>query len=292
MNIPKKSAVLALSLLIIPANAFIDRRFFGGLATGTALMGAAWLYFNDSTPETCIPEHQPEAGSIEVEGHLSFTEPYKMEISVNEGALGDDFNFEDFDNGIDVVIRKRRLRILTTYDLYKNDGSFDAKMSHKITDYINPLAFFASSQQSFKVRGADGSHLGSISGVLITFEKAMYEVYDRHGRLAAVARVKKNGLEVQINDPKASKTAGIATLKKALNDNWVLHVSKPGKIDHRLLKFLGVVIVDKLAPELEKRAKDAKKRAAKKAEVETPAESPKDDSSSTERSGYGDTERR
>lgn len=152
-----------------------------------------------------------------------------------------------------MVIRKRRLRLLTTYDLYKNDGSFDATMSHKLSDYINPLAFFAS-QQSFNIEGADGSYLGSISGVCMTLEKAMYEVYDRYRNLVAVARVKKNGLEVQINDPKASKTSGIATLKLALHDNWVMHVSKPNKIDHRLLKFLGAIIVDKLAPELAKRA--------------------------------------
>lgn len=199
----------------------------------------------------------PSETNMEVEGHLNMTKPYKMRLTVNQGTLGTDFNLEDMDNGIDVVIMKRKLRLFTMYDLYKNDGSWDATAFHRTVDYLNPLAWQSASYRSLRVKGADGSGLGRLEGTLLTLETAKFNIYDRIGKHVAVAHFKNKGQEIQINDAGADRTSGIATLKKKANsDEWLLSVVKPDKVDHRLLKFLAVYVLDQFYQEEVKKTQD------------------------------------
>ncbi len=222
MNISKKLTIVALSLLIVPAHAAIDKKLLGGLVTGTALIGAAWWCYNHIKPKT---------SSLAAEGHLGFTEPYIMEISLDEESLR--VMFEDVDNGIIKFVRIKRLPKGTGTLYYLSDAysSIDAIMAYAPDPYMRP--FIAS--DDFEIEDAQGNHLGKINCQLFTH----YNVYDSTGTLIANASYIKGSMEVQINHNDVT----IATLKNNTNTHWLMHVAQPTKIDPRILKFLGTLMV-------------------------------------------------
>src|SRR5690606_38671901 len=126
----------------------------------------------------------------DIEGHLGIEKPYKMRVTVNSGKLGTNFNFEDMDNGIDITVKSRVLRLFKTYDIYKNDGAFDATAAHTYIDYLFPLSWINPSLRTLQIRGADGSMLGWISGTFFTLEHGKFRIYERSGKHVATASSK------------------------------------------------------------------------------------------------------
>ena len=75
----------------------------------------------------------------------------------------------------------------------------------------------------------------------------MFYLYNEKSEYIAVATLNKKNKELQINQAQAPTTSGIATLKKSNNstNEWLLTVSKAKAIDHRLLKILSAIVIDK-----------------------------------------------
>ena len=182
-----------------------------------------------------------EDKKIEIEGHLCVSNPYRTRITTQSSLFGDNFQFEDFENGVDNTI-KRTVRFFETFDLYKNDGTFDATLKNDWKNY-QP---FISSYRSYTVKGADGSTLGRIHSTPFTTNDQKFFIYDRNNKHQATAFLNKFNKELQINFSSAPSTGGIATLKKeSLSNESLMSVSKPKKLDHRLLKFLSTLVIDK-----------------------------------------------
>ena len=177
-----------------------------------------------------------------IEGHLTVTQPYNIRITTDSGMLGGDYQFEDQQNGIDNAVRKQALRAFTSYDLYKNDGSWDATAEFTWSSYIPfmPDIYW----HSYHVRGSNGESQGYIITTPLTFKDAKFRLEDSEKHLLEEATLDLEDKELQLYSAAAS-TKGIATLKKSLNskNQWSLSVSKPEEVDHRLIKFLSAIVI-------------------------------------------------
>lgn len=195
-----------------------------------------------SEPEISLPAAKDPL-LIETDGHLAVTQPYSIRITTDSGLLGYDYQFEDSQNGIDNTLKKRTLRVFGTYDLYKNDGTWDATTEFTWSSYVPVMPDIY--WHSYHVRGSNGQSLGYILTTPVTMKDAKLYLQDSDQQTLAAATLDLKNKELQIYSAEAS-TVGVATLKKSVNsDNeWFLTVSKPSIADHRLIKFLSSIVID------------------------------------------------
>lgn len=191
----------------------------------------------ESEVSTLLPE---EPATIAIDGHLAVTQPYSIRITTDSGLLGDDYQYEDVQNGIDNTIKKRALRFFSTYDLYKNDGTWDATAEFTWSSYAHRIYW-----NSYHVRGSNDKSLGYILTSPATMKDAKFYLQNGDQESLAAATLDLENRELQIYSVKAS-TVGVATLKKSINSNneWLLTVSKAEIVDHRLIKLLSSIAID------------------------------------------------